>query len=78
MSWRVYLGYLKAMGMGKVSLVFAVIVLGCGAPLFNSIWLSLWTGDPVFANSTGSSDEVKQGKMQMYLTVFSCNGVVGG
>ena len=64
--------------MSKVAFAFALIVLACCAPLFTNIWLSIWTADPVFKNSTAASNEVKKDKMVMYLTVFSCSGVVGG
>ena len=73
-----YLAYLKAIGLKRVALVSVVMVLGCCSPLFTSIWLSIWTGDPIFKNSTEASNEVKKDKMVMYLTVFSCSGVVGG
>ncbi|XP_067934559.1 ATP-binding cassette sub-family C member 2-like [Watersipora subatra] len=75
-SWRVYFAYLQAIGWKRITPLSVLIVLATGAPVFSSIWLSEWTGDPIFLNTTVSND-TKESYMQMYLTVFSLSGVVG-
>lgn len=71
-SWNVYKMYVTSMGLAFALMTLVQLVLYSGSSVFSSIWLSQWTGDPVFA--TNHSD-AKDQAVTKYLGVYGGLGV---
>ncbi|XP_067941485.1 ATP-binding cassette sub-family C member 2-like isoform X2 [Watersipora subatra] len=74
-SWSVYKAYLKAMGLKMVSICVLCMIGSTGLDLTYSIWISKWTGDEVFQNSSQASTEQRASAMEKYLIILSFIGL---
>lgn len=77
-GWRVYWTYFAAQGSGAVFLYFLTLFIYQGAVVLSSVWLSIWTEDPLMANSTLVNTSQYTSKRDMYLGVYGGFGGVQG
>ncbi|XP_067942735.1 ATP-binding cassette sub-family C member 2-like [Watersipora subatra] len=74
-SWSVYKAYLKAMGLKMMSICVLCMLGSTGLDLTYSIWISKWTGDEVFQNSSHANAEQRESAMERYLIILSFIGL---
>ncbi|XP_067942038.1 ATP-binding cassette sub-family C member 2-like [Watersipora subatra] len=74
-SWSVYKAYLKAMGLKMMSICVLCMLGSTGLDLTYSIWISKWTGDEVFQNSSHANAKQRESAMERYLIILSFIGL---
>ncbi|XP_067942300.1 multidrug resistance-associated protein 1-like [Watersipora subatra] len=74
-TWSIYWVYLKALGLKMVSICALCMLGSTGLDLTYSIWISKWTGDEVFQNSSQASADQKESAMERYLIILSFIGL---
>jgi len=77
-SKDVYFLYAKAMGYFFVFLTFGQMLLNSAVSVYSSIWLSQWTNDRRFLNTTPNaySTSEKEAALNLYLGVYGGLGVL--
>lgn len=64
------------MGLAFALLSLLQLVLYNAANVYANIWLSRWTEDPVFSDSSNSTSEEKSDAVNKYLGVYGGLGAV--
>ncbi|XP_076457523.1 multidrug resistance-associated protein 1-like isoform X2 [Babylonia areolata] len=70
--------FARAYGLWSCVLVVLMLVINQGVGIVASIWLSLWTGDPVLRNGTLADTDGYTSTTYMYMAVYCVFGVLQG
>ncbi|CAG2204025.1 ABCC1 [Mytilus edulis] len=77
-AWKVFMMYLRAIGLGAAFWIFILYLLYQGASIASNIWLSQWTDDKELQDRSKANTTEYKDRNMMFLGVYGGLGIVQG
>ncbi|XP_063439571.1 multidrug resistance-associated protein 1-like isoform X1 [Mytilus trossulus] len=77
-AWKVFMMYLRAIGLGAAFWIFILYLLYQGASIASNIWLSQWTDDKELQDRSKANTTEYKNRNMMFLGVYGGLGIVQG